>query len=136
MAGRGQAPKDDRINHHDLVRGKPAAAKSVGWQFGAIPKVPEGLKPASKVAWNTWMKSWFAAFWRPSDLPGLRQLVRLYDQVERGEWVRASELRLMMDTYGVTPKGQQDRRWKPPVDGEPAKPKPKSGKYGPLRVAR
>jgi hypothetical protein len=38
----------------------------------------------------------------------------LYDQVERGEFQRANELRLQMDTYGITPKGQQDRRWKPP----------------------
>ena len=27
------------------------------------------------------MGAWFAAFWSPADLPGLRQLVRLYDQV-------------------------------------------------------
>jgi hypothetical protein len=57
------------------------------------------------------MNAWFAAHWTPSDLPGLRQLIRLYDQVERGEFQRASELRLQMDTYGITPKGQQDRRW-------------------------
>lgn len=69
--------------------------------------------PASLEAWSTWFGSWFASFWTPADLPGLRQLIRLYDQVERGEFQRASELRLQMDTYGITPKGQQDRRWKP-----------------------
>jgi hypothetical protein len=52
---------------------------------------------------------------------GLRQVIRLYDQVERGEYVRATELRLAMDTYGITPKGQQDRRWKrPEPTDEPA----------------
>ena len=30
------------------------------------------------------------------------------------------ELRMAMDTYGITPKGQQDRRWAPPKD-EPQK---------------
>ena len=67
------------------------------------------------------MASWFAAHWTPSDLPGLRQVIRLYDQVERGEFQRSSELRLQMDTYGITPKGQQDRRWLPPKeDDQPA----------------
>lgn len=75
--------------------------------------------PAAVEAWTTWMRSWIAAHWTPTDLPGLRQLIRLYDQVERGEFQRATELRLAMDTYGITPKGQQDRRWSPPKD-EPA----------------
>jgi hypothetical protein len=41
-----------------------------------------------------------------------------------------------MDTYGITPKGQQDRRWAPPVKDEPAaKPRAKkpAGRYGHLR---
>lgn len=71
------------------------------------------------------MGAWFAAFWKPEDLPGLRQLIRLYDEVERGEFQRASELRLQMDTYGITPKGQQDRRWRPPAS-DPAPKRAKS----------
>jgi len=67
--------------------------------------------PASIEAWRVWFAAWFAAHWTPDDLPALRQLIRLYDQVERGEFQRAPELRLQMDTYGITPKGQQDRRW-------------------------
>lgn len=67
------------------------------------------------------MSSWIAAHWTETDLPGLRQVIRLYDQVERGEFVRATELRLAMDTYGITPKGQQDRRWSPPkAEADPA----------------
>lgn len=76
--------------------------------------------PASVEAWETWMGAWFAAHWTPEDLPGLRQVIRLYDQVERGEFQRANELRLQMDTYGITPKGQQDRRWEPPSQEKPA----------------
>ena len=60
------------------------------------------------------MRAWFAVHWTPEDLPGLRQLVRTYDQVERNEFQRGPELRLLMDTYGITPKGQQDRRWAAP----------------------
>jgi hypothetical protein len=72
--------------------------------------------PASVEAWRVWLGSWFAAHWTPDDLPGLRQVIRVYDQVERGEFQRANELRLQMDTYGITPKGQQDRRWVRPED--------------------
>lgn len=122
MAGRGPRPKDPakRVNEHEPVRGEIQNAPGVGWQHGRKPMPPQGLMPASRSAWSTWMRAWFAAFWQPSDLPGLRQVVRLYDQVERGEFQRAGELRLQMDTYGITPKGQQDRRWRPPA------PKPKA----------
>lgn len=116
MAGRGPTPGEDRQNRHDVPsRGDWAPAAGVGWQHGDPPRPPSKLTKASRDAWDTWMGSWFAAFWSPADLPGLRQVIRLYDQVERGEFQRSSELRLQMDTYGITPKGQQDRRWKPPV---------------------
>ena len=113
------APKDDRVRRAPPARGDFVNAEAVGWQHGDSPAPPDGLMPASVEAWSTWMGAWFAAFWTPSDLPGLRQLVRLYDQVERGEFQRAAELRLQMDTYGITPKGQQDRRWRPPKPEEP-----------------
>jgi hypothetical protein len=85
-----------------------------------MPAPPDGLKDASLEAWSIWMGSWFGAHWTPDDLPGLRTLIRLYDQVERGEFQRCSELRIQMDTYGITPKGQQDRRWQRPVEQKPA----------------
>jgi hypothetical protein len=65
-------------------------------------------------------------------LPGLRQLVLLYDQVERGEFQRMPELRLQMESYGITPKGQQDRRWKKPE--APATSAAKPTRYGQLRA--
>jgi hypothetical protein len=94
---------------------------------------------ASFQAWETWMRSWVAAHWTPTDVPALRQLIRLYDQVERGEFVRATELRLAMDTYGITPKGQQDRRWTAPeskADDAPMPATAAGGTYGHLRVAK
>ena len=114
MAGRGRTPKANRQNPRDVpIRGDWKSADG-GWQHGEIPPAPDGLLEASRTAWDVWLKAWFAAHWTPDDLPGLRQLIRLYDQVERGEFQRASELRLQMDTYGITPKGQQDRRWTRP----------------------
>jgi hypothetical protein len=90
---------------------------------------------ASQDAWQTWFAAWFAAHWTRDDLPGLRQVIRLYDQVERGEFQRASELRLQMDTYGITPKGQQDRRWVRPKGDETPKGKQQiDDPYAHLRV--
>ena len=109
------APKANRQNKYDVpVRGEIVAAAGIGWQHGPAPKAPPNLLKASRDAWQTWVAAWFAAHWTPDDLPGLRQVIRLYDQVERGEFQRASELRLQRDTYGITPKGQQDRRWARP----------------------
>jgi hypothetical protein len=111
----------------------PVVAACVGWQHGVVPDAPDGLMAASLVAWSTWFGAWFASFWSLADVPGLRQLVRLYDEVERGEFQRSTELRMMMDTYGITPKGQQDRRWKPPV-AAPAAAVSLSDSYAHLRV--
>ena len=115
MAGRGRRPKEDRINTHALQRGDIKEANSDAWA-GDVPTPPDGLMQASEDAWATWFAAWFSAHWTEHDLPGIRTMIRLYDQVERGEFGRAGELRLQMDTYGVTPKGQQDRRWKPPPE--------------------
>jgi hypothetical protein len=135
MSGHGPAPKADSRTRHVPIRGEWQATPGVGWQFGAIPPCPV-RRNASRVAWATWFRAWFAAHWTPDDVPGLRQVIRLYDQVEAGEFVRATELRLAMDNYGITPKGQQDRRW--------ARPKPETvttapvaepaGPYAGLRV--
>lgn len=136
MAGRGRPPKEDRVNAHALQRGDIVQADTPHWA-GEVPEVPEGVMPATAEAWRVWFGAWFSAHWTPDDVPGLRQLIRLYDQVERGEFQRAGELRIQMDTYGITPKGQQDRRWKAPAVKEPqaTTPTPTGKKYGHLRSA-
>jgi hypothetical protein len=135
MAGTGPDPKTNRRRSNVPVRGDWQIALGIGWQHGDVPKPPTGpplegkarpLTKGAREAWETWMRSWFAWFWTPEDLPALRQIVRLYDQVERGAFQRANEMRLQMDAYGITPKGQQDRRWMVSVvaveqpDDEPA----------------
>jgi hypothetical protein len=134
----GPPPKDpaQRVDRHVKGRGDWQAAVAAGWQHGSTPKAPPKLTAAAREAWDTWMGAWFAAFWTPEDLPALRQLVRLYDQVERGEFQRHGELRVAMDTYGITPKGQQDRRWKRPEAAKPAEVRKVSGgsRYEHLKV--
>ena len=123
MPGRGPAPKPTRRRRNKPVRGEWKTANAESWQHGDTPAPPDGLKDASLWAWQTWFRSWWAAHWSPDDLPGLRIVIRLYDEVERGEFTRATELRQMLDNYGITPKGQQDRHWqKPAADDEEGKP--------------
>lgn len=110
-------------------RGEVQTASAVGWQHGRTPAAPRGLCEEAREAWRTWMGAWFASFWAPEDLPGLRLLISYYDEAYTAEQFRhASELRQLMDTYGITPKGQQDRRWRPPYKATeraaPAAPKP------------
>src|SRR5687768_15130240 len=96
MPGRGRAPKppEDRRTRHRPQRGEYQSAPGVGWQHGLIPEPPGDLVAASQAAWETWMRSWVASHWTPLDLPGLRHVARFYDQIERGHFVRATELRM------------------------------------------
>lgn len=135
MAGRGPVakPSEARRRRNTPVRGEVVAVPGVGWQHGPVPEPPDGLVEASRIAWQTWMAAWFAAHWTPSDLPGLRKVIQLYDATERGELHRSAELRMSMDNYGITPKGQQDRRWSPPKAEEPVAEAP-AGRYGHLKA--
>ena len=135
MAGRGPAPKADSVTRHKPTRGEVQQAVTECWA-GDVPEPPEGLMQASLDAWATWFAAWWSAHWAADDLPGIRTMIRLYDQVERGEFQRCGELRMTMDTYGVTPKGQQDRRWKKPVADTPAAAgsSPTGGSYGHLKA--
>ena len=133
MAGRGPAPKEDRRRRNKPVRGEWTVTEGFGWQHGPVPTPPDGLLKASRDAWQAWMGSWFAANWSEEDLPGLEVIIILYDQVRRGEHQRANELRLQMDTFGITPKGQQDRHWKRPVVEDVTVAPKTSGQYAHLR---
>ena len=135
------APKapGERRRRNAPVRGDWQPTERIGWQYGPIPEAPEGINDATRVAWATWFAAWFASYWTPADLPGLRHLIRLYDLSERGAYQRASELRMLMDTYGITPKGQQDRRWKRPDElgtNVPTLPERESQAYGHLRSVK
>lgn len=137
MPGRGPAPAKTRRRTNVPERGDWEAIAGMGWQHGDLPMPPTGLLKTSRETWRAWMTAWYAAHWRPEDLPGLRQAIRLWDQVERGEYVRAAELRLWLDTWGISPKGQQDRRWSAPAiatAAEPAAASTSDAPYGHLRV--
>lgn len=126
-------PKMTRRRRNVPERGEWQPTSMTGWQHGPTPGAPDGLVIASREAWIIWMQSWFASHWLPSDLPGLRKVIQLYDATERGELHRSAELRMSMDNYGITPKGQQDRRWEAPK-AEPVTAKAEPGsRYAHLR---
>jgi hypothetical protein len=123
----GPAPKKSRARRNPPARGEWKASEGVGWQHGKIPELPAALGPMTQLAWQMWMQSWIAAHWRPKDLPGLLVVAGLYHKVvDDGAVSYASELRVQMDTYGLTPKGQQDRRWLEPGEPETAAAKKKA----------
>lgn len=138
MPGRGPAPKapGQRRSRHTPRRGEWQAVPGVGWKGTPIPKPPVGLLPSSRRAWAVWFGAWFAAHWDPGDVPGLWITIRLFDEVERGRFQRVGELRLWAASYGITPAGQQERRWtRPEEPAEPAQPgEPRRGQYGHLHA--
>ena len=117
----GPAPKPNRRRRNKPARGEFHAADSIGWQHGDIPEPPDGLVRESREAWELWFTAWFAAHWKPNDVPVLRQVIRLYDEVERGITKKAqdrAQLHIWLRAYGITPDGQLANRWMAPKDEE------------------
>lgn len=139
----GPPPAQNRRRRNAPASGDWRSIDAVGWQHGEIPTPPKGLSIAGKETWSVWMGSWFAAHWTPDDLPVLRVLIRLYAKVWTGKAQvgERSELRQLMDNYGITLKGQQERHWVRPDAGAPADEDPgevdeapKPGPYEHLRL--
>jgi hypothetical protein len=160
MAGKGPPPNRNRRRQNVPGRGDWQVVEGFGWQHGETPEIPFEVRAATAKVWDRWMAAWFATNWMPEDLPGLYVTIGLYDQWEgyRHEPVIVEtdadgkvvivqkrdpsvNLARWMDTYGITPKGQQDRRWTKPD------PKPKeqpaesqdartASPYGHLTVAK
>ncbi len=121
MAGRGPSPNEHRQRTNDPVRGEWQAAPGVGWQHGDVPPCPARGAAAAET-WAGWMRSWIAAHWAPEDMANLRLLIKLWAKADSGKATGAerSEYRQLADSYGITPKGQQDRRWTRPPDAPAA----------------
>jgi hypothetical protein len=113
MAGRGPAPKPQRFRRKTPERGEWQPSPDGGWQH-ELPDVPKDLSPAAEAMWTHWFTAWWAGHWTEDDVPMLRFAIRLYDRVLRGDTKLLGELRQWCDAFGITPKGQQDRRWTRP----------------------
>lgn len=117
------------------LRGEWSATSPGGWRHGRVPAPPAGLGREAVEAWRGWFGSWVAARWDLEDVAALRLAARLYDAVVgEGQMRHAAELRLWLDSLGLTAKGQQDRRWLPPTEGDDRSwPAPRGGQYAHLR---
>lgn len=139
MAGRGPAPKINRQNAADVpIRGEWQPTRGIGWQHGELPRCPVRGRRAL-ATWNIWLTSWFASHWGPEDLPVLDLVIKLWARADSGEATGAerSELRQLMDSCGITRKGQQDRRWAAPAapaESEPEEISAVASPYSALRV--
>lgn len=121
MAGRGPAPSDARRRANAPERGDWTPPAGIGWQHSEeIPPCP-ARSPRARRTWSLWMGAWYAANWDPEDLPVLELTIKLWAKADSGKATGSerSELRQLMDSCGITKKGQQDRRWKAPAIEEP-----------------
>jgi hypothetical protein len=156
MAGRGPAPKPERRRRNKPTRGEIQPTPVLGWQHGPIPPPPNGVHAETIAAWQAWMTGWWASHWLPNDLPALEHIARLFElcrsyaedpyvekSTRKGDTIYvlkpnpSAEWRQLADSYGITPKGQQDRRWAPPKeDKKPAAAASpaKVGRYAHLRA--
>jgi hypothetical protein len=82
------------------------------------------------------MASWVASNWTPEDLPNLRLVIKLWAKADTAAkpGPLLNPLRLLMDDLGITRKGQQDRRWKPPEGVDEGEGEAAGSAYEHLRV--
>lgn len=130
----GPPPQLSRTRSVAPARGDWSAAPGVGWQHGDIPAPPPRLSAKATEAWRLWFTSWVAAHWGPEDVPMLELTVQLYAKCYSGRATGAerSEYRQMADGLGISKKGQQDRRWRPPEAAPVGDEKP--SRFANLRV--
>ncbi len=117
MAGRGPAPQAVRRRSNEPARGEwvdlPPLETPV---LGRLPARSRDEEPWSKRAretWEAWRSDPVTARWSASDTSYAEDLLALYELMPSS----ASEVRLRMDSLGLTPKGKRDLRWRV---GEPA----------------
>lgn len=116
MAGRGRAPKEPekRRNRTLPSRGEWVEIPAVnGKRAPALPAAPRGGWSAGvRLAWKAWWADGASTQWSPADRESVRQLAYLLHDLERGKVSVAGEVRLRMDSLGLTQKGKRDLRWR------------------------
>jgi hypothetical protein len=111
MAGRGPAPKDPSQRRRANA---PARGEWVDLPPLKEPVLPElpvtgGAQwhPETVEMWTAWRADPVSAQWSEADVAYALQTIRLMDA-----GAPPNELRLRMDSLGLTPKGKRDLRWR------------------------
>ena len=122
MAGRGPAPKEGRRRRNAPARGEwvelPPLEQAV---LDELPELEDDVwRPETVSLWEAWRADPVTALWSPADRAFALDTLILHNEMTASG---ASEIRLRMDSLGLTPKGKRDLRWR--IVGEaPAEEKP------------
>ena len=131
----GPPPKEQRRRRNVPAAGEWQPAPGYGWQHGKTPPAPPGLSARARRRWSDWFQSWAASFWKPEDLAAIEAAIMLYDKLMREpSSATATALGQYLDRFGLSPKGRQDRRWKPPETQPEQEKAPAESSYRRLRV--
>jgi hypothetical protein len=111
MAGRGPAPAETRRRRNPPARGDwvdlPQLERTV---LPDLPALAEGeWSMQTRVTWAAWQRDPVTVMYTPADVAYALDTIRLYDVMTPSS---ASEVRLRMDSLGLTPKGKRDLRWR------------------------
>lgn len=129
MAGRGRAPAENRRRRNVPMRGEWVDLEPL--EAPVLPELPEGewrpdWTPETVELWEAWRADPVTAQWSPSDVAFAVETIMLRN--EKG-LAAANEVRLRMDSLGLTPKGKRDLRWRlPKAEPEVAEVKPMPGR--------
>lgn len=128
MAGRGPAPKQSRHRRKAPVRGDwVRLVPLVGCHLPSLDEFEAPVNYESenraafwptrtKLMWESWQEDPVTATWNKSDLAFAVDTIYLHAQAAQG---KSSEIRIRMESLGLTPKGRADRRFLLPDEEEP-----------------
>lgn len=125
MAGNGPAPKDAaaRRRRNQPERGDWQTLRPL--ERPALEPLPvldgEDLWSARTAeTWEAWREDPVTATWSPADRAYAMDTILIHQMVygPEGDMARANELRLRMDSLGLTPKGKRDLRYRLPAVDE------------------
>lgn len=109
MAGRGRAPQENRRRRNVPARGEWVDLDPL--EQSVLPELPEGeWRPETVAMWEAWRMDPVSAEWSPADVAFALDTIRLHNVMLNASG--ANEVRLRMDSLGLTPKGKRDLRWR------------------------
>ena len=121
MAGRGPAPKEGRRRRNVPARGEWVDLAPLEQPVLAeLPETEDGWRPETVAMFEAWRSDPVSALWSPADVAFAMDTLLLHNEMTASG---ASEIRLRMDSLGLTPKGKRDLRWRI-VEVEQAEEKP------------